>query len=115
MMIETTRGVPIDEVLLEKYMQRLVNLFFKILPIRESEDETLETYMQSLQVDLLGCSELVVAIHHDPDFLSLISILQFLIDNSKSPVAVYRREVFKAISICNKLKGNYCGNRFGGG
>ena len=93
--------------ILNNYLRNLVNLFFKILPIRESEEPSLVAYMTSLQAELLGCSELILAIHKDPMFMSLISILQYLIDYSDSPVPVYRREVFKAISICNKLKARY--------
>ena len=55
----------------------------------------------------LGCRALVVAIHEDSLFLSLISILQYLIDHPESDVAFVRREVFRAISICNKLKERY--------
>lgn len=107
MMIPTKAGVPIDATLLSNYLRALINLFFKILPIWESGESSLSTYMQSLQVELLGCKELVDAIHADPMFLSLVSILQYLIDNPSCETPVVKREVFKAISICNKLKAKY--------
>jgi len=107
MMIYTVKGAPMDEAVLKNYLRNLVNLFFKILPIRESEEPSIISYMESLQSELIGCSELIEAIHEDPMFLSLISILQYLIDHSDSAVPVYKREVFKAISICNKLKARY--------
>lgn len=107
MMIKTTAGVPMDAIVLNNYLRALINLFFKILPIRESGESSLDTYMRSLQSELLGCKELVVAIHEDPMFLSLISILQYLIDNPTCSVSTVKREVFKAISICNKLKAKY--------
>ena len=106
-MIETRIGVPMDNEALSKYLRNLVNLFFKILPIRENGDKTLVTYMQSLQAELLGCSKLVVSLDSDPAFVTLLSILQFLIDNPESEQHVFKREVFKAISICNKLKARY--------
>ena len=107
MTIITTAGVPIDEMLLQNYMKTLVNQFFKILPIRETEEHTLATYVRSLQLELLGCKELIAAIHEDPQFLSLIAILQFFIDNPNCDVHEVKREVFKAISICNKLSQRY--------
>ena len=107
MMIQTTVGVPMDATVLNNYLRPLVNLFFKILPIWESGESSLDTYMRSLQAELLGCKELVEAIHEDPMFLSLISILQYLIDTPSCPTPVVKREVFKAISICNKLKAKY--------
>jgi len=107
MMIHTVRGVPMSDAVLANYLRRLVNLFFKILPMRESEEPSVGVYMVSLQAELLGCTELIEAIHEDPMFISLVSILQYLIDHQDSDVPVYRREVFKAISICNALKARY--------
>lgn len=106
-MIQTSVGIQMDAVVLENYFRSLINLFFKILPLKESKERSLETYMRSLQAELLGCSALVVAIHQDSLFLSLASILQYLIDHPGCDVAFVRREVFRAISICNKLKERY--------
>jgi hypothetical protein len=107
MMIQTKVGVPMDATVLNNYFRALINLFFKILPIWESGESSIKTYMRSLQAELLGCKELIEAIHDDPLFLSLISILQYLIDNSTLEVPAVKREVFRAISICNKLKARY--------
>ena len=35
MMIQTTVGVPMDAMVLNNYFRTLINLFFKILPIKE--------------------------------------------------------------------------------
>lgn len=107
MMIPTTAGVPMDAAMLQNYFRSLINLFFKILPIWESGESSLSTYMRSLQAELLGCKELIEAIHDDPLLLTLIAILQYFIDNPDIEIAVVRREVFRAISICNKLKARY--------
>lgn len=107
MMIQTKVGVPMDAAILSNYLSAMINNFFKILPIKESGEQSLDTYMQSLQAELLGCKELVEAIHNDSLFLTLLSILQYLIDNPECEVAVVKREVFHAISICNKLKSKY--------
>lgn len=107
MMVETTAGMPIDAEVLHNYFRNLVNHFFKILPIREQNEESLTTYMQSLQAELLGCKGLVSAIQNDASYLTLLSILQYLIDNPECTVRDVKREVFRAISICNKLKAQY--------
>lgn len=107
MMVETTAGMPIDAEVLHNYFRNLVNHFFKILPIREQNEESLNTYMQSLQAELLGCKGLVSAIQNDASYLTLLSILQYLIDNPECTVREVKREVFRAISICNKLKAQY--------
>ena len=107
MMIQTTKGIMMDREILINYTSNLVNLFFKILPIRESNEPSLKTYMESLQAEILGCKSLIETTKADPLFLSLVSILQYLIDNTESDTAVFKREIFKAISICNKLKARY--------
>ena len=107
MMVETTAGMPIKAEVLHNYFRNLVNHFFKILPIREQNEESLTTYMQSLQAELLGCKGLVSAIQNDASYLTLLSILQYLIDNPECTVREVKREVFRAISICNKLKAQY--------
>ena len=107
MMIQTKVGVPMDAIILNNYLCALINLFFKILPIWESGESSIETYMRSLQAELLGCKELIEVIHNDSLFLSLVSILQYLIDNPYLQTSTVKREVFRAISICNKLKSRY--------
>lgn len=107
--IETVSGSTISYMVWSNYVRNLVNRFFKILPIREGgEKDTLRTYMISLRNELAGCSEFVVLIHDDAMFLSLLSVLQNLIDHPGSSVSTFRREVFNAISICNKLRDRYC-------
>lgn len=103
-MIDTTVGTPVSPELLHNYFKNLVNQFFKILPIRESEESSLITYMQSLRAELLGCQELIGELRNDASYLTLLAILQYLIDNPECPVYEVKREVFKAISVCNKLK-----------
>ena len=107
MMVNTTPGVPIDAEVLHNYFRRLVNHFFKILPMRENDEESLTTYMQSLQVELLGCKGLITAIHDDSNYLTILAILQYLIDNPDCSVSEVKREVFRAISICNKLQSKF--------
>ena len=91
---------------LSNYIDSLVNSFFKILPIKENEEDTLCEYMKSLQLELIGCNKLFVATNFDSSLLSLIGVLQYLIDEP-CDVSVVKREVFKAISICKRLKKKY--------
>lgn len=103
-MIDTVAGTPVNPELLCNYFKNLVNQFFKILPIRESGESSLTTYMESLRAELLGCQELIGELRNDASYLTLLAILQHLIDNPECSVREVKREVFKAISVCNKLK-----------
>lgn len=107
MEVNTIYGRPIDSNLLHSYFSNLVNQFFKILPMRENEEDSLITYMQSLQMELFGCKSLIPELGENSFYLTLMSILQYLIDTPDSDVSVVKREVFRAISICHKLKSAY--------
>lgn len=107
MTTSTNAGISIDIEVLHKYFKRLVNQFFKILPMRENGEDSLITYMQSLQAELLGCKNLITAIQYNADYLTILSILQYLIDNPRCSVTQVKREVFRAISICNKLQSRF--------
>lgn len=113
MTVQTSIGVPMSTTMLGEYMRSLVNRFFKILPIKESGESSLDTYMRSLQAELLGCKKLIVSVCEDPEFMSLLNILQYLIDNPDVSVTIVRREVFRSISICNKLKAKYASEHHG--
>ena len=107
MMTETVAGVPIKREIIRGYFKRLVNHFFKILPMRENNEESLVTYMESLQIELLGCQSFIVTLKDDSNYLTILSILQYLIDNPECSVAQVKREVFRAISICNKMQAGF--------
>lgn len=107
MMVALTNGAEINSAVIYNYFRTLVNLFFKILPMRESEQASLTTYMHSLQCELCGCADLIDAINNDPRYLTLLSILEYLIRHPDCDFFVVRREVFRAISICNKLQAKY--------
>lgn len=107
MMTETVAGVPIKREIIRSYFKRLVNHFFKILPMRENNEESLVTYMESLQIELLGCQNFIVTLKDDSNYLTILSILQYLIDNPECSVAQVKREVFRAISICNKMQAGF--------
>lgn len=106
-MMDTVLNIPIDDENLGIYFKSLINCFFKILPIRESEEPTLPVYMRSLQVEILGCKQLVCALEKDSSMITLVSILQYLIDTPECPVSEVKREVFRAISICTRLAEKY--------
>ena len=70
-------GARFDPALMHNYFKQLVNHFFKILPMRENEDESLPLYIRSLQIELIGCDGVVPELKTNPMFLTLLSILQY--------------------------------------
>lgn len=106
-MIDTSAGVQISNELVHNYFESLVNAFFKILPIKESGEPSLEVYIESLRNELLGAQSLIIELDNNPGFLTLIATLQYLYDNPNCSVKDVKREVFRAISICKKIADRY--------
>lgn len=105
--VETKYEISIPKNLVNNYCKNLINMFYKILPMKENGENTLDTYMESLMFELIGAKGVMVALRDDALFLSLMAILQGMIEQPDCDVSVIKREVFRAISICNKLKDRY--------
>lgn len=104
--IMTVYGETIPADLLTNRLEKLTNQFYKILPLRENGVETLPEYMKSLMAEMLGAKELIEALRSDAIYLTLLSILSYLI-NHECDVDTVRREVFKALSLIKKITAKY--------
>ena len=102
--IPTSTGQTIQYDLIKNYFHDLVNRFFKILPMRENGEDSLQTYMRSLSIELIGSQDLIPKLNENPSYLTLLSILEYLINNPDCELNDVRREIFHAISVCNKLE-----------
>lgn len=109
-MLTCVDNIELDSSMFNGYLATLVNQFFKVLPIRESGEPTLKQYLKSLQREMLGCKTLIVALDHDDHYLSLLSILQYHIDNDCT-VDIVKSDVFKAIGILKRLQAKYSSER----
>ena len=76
------------------------------LKFYEQEPDTLKDYLDSLLLELIGSKELIFIIRNDANFISLLSTLQYFIDNECTH-DVFRREVFKCIDIIKKIQRKY--------
>lgn len=102
----TIKNVELPAEVIQRHLQSLIGRFYKILPIKESGEPSLNKYMDSLQREMLGCHSLIVALNYDELYLSLLSVLQYLIEND-CDTDIVRYEVFKAIDTCKKLQKKY--------
>lgn len=102
----TNKDIELPNEMVSKYLSSLIGQFYKILPIKESGEPSLGKYMDSLQREMIGCKDLIVALNNDELYLSLLAILQYLIEND-CDTGIVKTEVFKAINICKKLQKKY--------
>jgi flagellin-specific chaperone FliS len=79
--------------------------------MKEKNFDTLQVYLESLQVELIGSQNLIKVLRNDVDFISLLSILEYFINNKDISNVIYKREVFKCINIIKKLKSKYKNER----
>ena len=87
----------------ERYLHALVGKLFKLLPIREEGDPaTFTAYAQGLQRELSGCESVLRRVACDQDWVSILAVLANIIDGDIAFVP-FRRDVFRMISLCEKL------------
>lgn len=96
---------PVDGAAVGQYFDRLVGRFFKILPMYESGEGSISVYLRSLQMELSGLNR-IMELENGDNLLSLVAILESLRgeDVTKDDV---KREVFRAIKICNVMQAQY--------
>lgn len=88
------------------YFKFLINKTYKILPLKEENSKTLQSYLESYLRELIGNKELVSILVDEPKFISIMNILQFLISEEYS-VKVCKKEVFKCIRILEEINKKY--------
>lgn len=104
--VTTSHGIDLDRDVLLRYMAGLVHRFYKILPLREENEPTLDQYIEGLLRELLGCKALIEFLKDDDRYMSLISMLQYMLVN-KPDVATTKSDVFRAINILRQLQKKY--------
>lgn len=101
--------------LLGCYFNRMVGRLYKILPLKEAEEETVDKYLDSLLSELLGV-EAVSELKQQPYYVSIVGIVSFLSDNITScSTSKVKRDVFRAINLCKKLEVLYTEGVYAGG
>jgi len=95
------KGLPMEAE--ECYLHALVGKIFKLLPIREEGDpDAFKAYAQGLQRELAGCDSVLRRVACDPDWVSILAVLANIIEGDVA-FARFRRDVFRMISLCEKL------------
>lgn len=89
-----------------RYFEFLINKTYKILPLKEEKSDTLKSYLESYQRELIGNMDLVPILVDEPKFITVLNTMQFLISEEYSD-KVCKREVFKCIRILEEINEKY--------
>jgi hypothetical protein len=90
------------------YVDGLVAKVFKTLPMKEDNSPSLSVYLKSLLRELIGAKELVEELKDNQDFITLLDVLQSLLD--ENDMQNYKSDVFKCISIIKRIKSSLGGD-----
>jgi hypothetical protein len=88
------------------YFKFLINKTYKILPMKEEKSETLKSYLESYQRELIGNQKLIIELTNEPQFITVLNIIQYLISEEYS-LDTCKKEVFRCIHILEKIKDKY--------
>lgn len=100
MTIATKYGFEVSSFVLEQNVTRLVNQLWKIIPMRENEEDWAKQ-LETVKIEIAGLNEIFV---QDPRFLQLLSKLEGLQIEQDIEFPVYRKTVFEAISLLQECK-----------
>ena len=89
-----------------RYFEFLINKTYKILPLKEENSDTLKSYLESYQRELIGNMDLVPMLVKEPKFITVLNTIQYLISEEYSD-KVCKREVFKCIRILEDINEKY--------
>ena len=89
-----------------RYFEFLINKTYKILPLKEEKSDTLKSYLESYQRELIGNMDLIPLLVDEPKFVTVLNTMQFLISEEYSD-KVCKREVFKCIRILEEINEKY--------
>ena len=84
---------------LEKDFKRLTNQIWKLIPMKEN-DEDWEKHLSNILIEISGLQSLF---ENQLDFLMLLSKLEGLKVQADIPFVLYRKSVFNSIELLNKV------------
>ena len=87
---------------IEESLIRLVNLTYKLLPMRE-ENENWEKTLETIIEESSGMDRVLID-QHDILFPLLCKLEGLFLLNEKESFPLYRRTIFECLSLINELK-----------
>lgn len=84
------------------YFNYLINCIYKILPLKEEENDGLNDYIDGVLIQLYGSLHAYPDLNHNQKYLSIINTLEYLKNNGYT-VKQCKREVFRCINILQHM------------
>ena len=84
---------------IKKEITRLTNQLWKLIPMRENEEDW-EKQLDTVTLELAGMNEVLII---NPTLMSLLSKLEGLRIQKDIPFTLYRKTVFESISLLQEF------------
>ena len=98
--------------MLKAYLQSLTGRIFKILPMREQQEQGdnlyLDLYLESLSLEMHGACETFPCLRACPNDIMLMNTVNGLC--ADTPLPFLKREVFKMLSAIDEIRDEYGGD-----
>jgi len=89
---------------MNEFLNMLINLVYKILPLKEEQNPYLNDYLDSLIIQLKGALDTYPYLKTNTQYISIINTVQYFYNNDFT-VKQCKREVFKCIKTIKQIKG----------
>lgn len=93
-------GADIPQELFEKNITRLTNQLWKLIPMRENE-ENWQKQLNTVIIEITGMNELLI---YKPEGFQLLTKLEGMLQIEGMSFDLYRKTVFECISLLQGLK-----------
>lgn len=95
-------GLVVEEKNLAQNLKRIINLVYKLLPMREEGGEWLKT-LETIIEELVGMNNLLI--DQQAKFFPVICKMEGLFSLTKEEdFPLYRRTIFECLSLLNEIK-----------
>lgn len=92
------------------YINKLIDKFYKIIPLKESNCVTTNVYIDGLIIEISGFQEFIEHLNYDARILTILNILNYIQNNELSHYE-YRRQIFKCINFIKQIQINVLGEK----
>lgn len=103
-----TKYGQLPDELLVAYLDGMIPMVYKMMPMKEHNVETLSLYIESTLRELIGEKKLVESLKYRKEFLSILGILESLLEQNS--FQTFRSDVFKALKLIESLKSSLGGD-----
>lgn len=98
--------IEIDNKDISNRLKQLINLVYKLLPMREEEDNNWQTLLSTIIEEIAGMNRLMEGMDGDILFSLFCKLEGLFTLNEKDSFFDFRRTIFECLNLMNKVKEN---------